>query len=129
MGDARTWWTLALYLAVCTLVIALARAWLRRFSKGPLETLWAYQPTTPVIEDGFIVGSGALGDGHVAPVLTGRYGQLIRPRMTCRRRDGARLVGRGASDNVPGDGSQPQRGLVGHLMVMVQEPVAWTSKI
>jgi uncharacterized protein len=32
MGDQRTWWTLMLYAAVCTLVIALAHLWLRRFA-------------------------------------------------------------------------------------------------
>ena len=34
MGDLRTWWTLLLYAAVCTLV-ALAHLWLRRFPQGP----------------------------------------------------------------------------------------------
>ena len=47
MGDARTWWTLALYLTVCTLVIAFAQAWLRRFTQGPLETLWAWAYQLP----------------------------------------------------------------------------------
>jgi uncharacterized protein len=42
MGNARTWWTLALYLTVGTLVIAFAHLWLRRFARGPLETLWAW---------------------------------------------------------------------------------------
>jgi uncharacterized protein len=41
MGDLRTWWTLVLYAAVCTLVIALAHIWLRRFAQGPLEAAWA----------------------------------------------------------------------------------------
>jgi uncharacterized protein len=42
MSDARTWWTLLLYAAVCTLVIVLAHQWLRRFSHGPLETAWTW---------------------------------------------------------------------------------------
>jgi uncharacterized protein len=41
MGDLRTWWTLVMYAAVCTLVIALAHLWLRRFAQGPLEAAWA----------------------------------------------------------------------------------------
>jgi uncharacterized protein len=42
MGDARTWWTLALYVAVCASVITFAHLWLRRFARGPLEALWAW---------------------------------------------------------------------------------------
>jgi uncharacterized protein len=46
MGDARTWWTLLLYAVVCTLVVTVAHLWLRRFPRGPLETVWAwvYEP-------------------------------------------------------------------------------------
>ena len=47
MGDARTWWTLGLYLTVCALVIALAQLWLRRFTRGPLEALWAWAYQLP----------------------------------------------------------------------------------
>ncbi|HEX5877145.1 MAG TPA: DUF418 domain-containing protein [Actinomycetota bacterium] len=42
MGDARTWWTLALYPAVCMVVIACAHLWLRRYPRGPLEAAWAW---------------------------------------------------------------------------------------
>jgi uncharacterized protein len=47
MGDQRTWWTLVLYAAVCTLVIALAHLWLRRFARGPLETAWTWVYNLP----------------------------------------------------------------------------------
>jgi uncharacterized protein len=47
MGADRTWWTLALDLTVCTLVIAFAHVWLRRFPKGPLESLWAWAYQLP----------------------------------------------------------------------------------
>ena len=48
MGDLRTWWTLVLYAAVCTLVIALAHLWLRRFAQGPLEAAWAWAYDLPL---------------------------------------------------------------------------------
>jgi hypothetical protein len=61
-------------------------------------------------------------------VLTARHAQRIRPNDLGRRRDGARLVGRGASDNILSDASQPQRGLSHYFTVMVQGPTARTSK-
>jgi uncharacterized protein len=47
MGNARTWWTLALYITVCAMVIAFAYLWLRRFTRGPLEALWAWAYQLP----------------------------------------------------------------------------------
>jgi uncharacterized protein len=47
MGDARTWWTIALYPVVCALVITFAHVWLRRFARGPLEAVWAWAYELP----------------------------------------------------------------------------------
>ena len=47
MADARTWWTLALYPAVCALVITFSHLWLRRLARGPLEAIWAWTYDLP----------------------------------------------------------------------------------
>jgi uncharacterized protein len=42
LGDTRPWWTLVAWAGISLLVITGARLWLRRFSRGPLELVWAW---------------------------------------------------------------------------------------
>ncbi|WP_199736237.1 DUF418 domain-containing protein [Micromonospora sp. HM5-17] len=39
LADARPWWVLGLWVAVCTVLVVGARLWLRRFTQGPLESV------------------------------------------------------------------------------------------
>jgi len=47
LGDARPWWTLVAWAGISLLVIAAARLWLRRFSRGPIELVWAWAYELP----------------------------------------------------------------------------------
>ena len=50
-ADARPWWVIGAWTAICALFMTLSVWWLRHFDRGPLELLWhrAYQaPQLPV---------------------------------------------------------------------------------
>jgi uncharacterized protein len=51
MDGARTWWTLLIYAAVCTIVVTFAHLWLRRFARGPLEAAWTWAYQRPFRSD------------------------------------------------------------------------------
>jgi uncharacterized protein len=40
LGDDRVLGTVAIWLAVCAVVVMAARMWLRWFDRGPVEWLW-----------------------------------------------------------------------------------------
>lgn len=68
MGEARTWWTLALYPTVCALVIAViagAHLWLRQFQRGPLESIWAWAYEWPERRSRRGPGEAAMAAGPV----------------------------------------------------------------
>ncbi|MEU8378527.1 DUF418 domain-containing protein [Streptosporangium sp. NPDC048865] len=47
LGDLRPWWVLAAWAGICALFMTLSTLWLRRFERGPVETLWQWAYLLP----------------------------------------------------------------------------------
>ncbi|MEU9836646.1 DUF418 domain-containing protein [Streptosporangium sp. NPDC048047] len=47
LADLRPWWTVAAWAAICLLLVTLSTLWLRRFQRGPLESVWQWAYAAP----------------------------------------------------------------------------------
>ncbi|MFC4057602.1 DUF418 domain-containing protein [Planomonospora corallina] len=47
LDSLRPWWTVAAWAGICALFTVLAALWLRRFERGPLESLWQWAYRAP----------------------------------------------------------------------------------
>jgi uncharacterized protein len=46
-ADARPWWVIGAWAAICALFMTLSVHWLRHFTRGPLELLWHHAARVP----------------------------------------------------------------------------------
>ncbi|GAA4194601.1 DUF418 domain-containing protein [Streptosporangium oxazolinicum] len=47
LDDLRPWWVVAAWAGICALFMTLSTLWLRRFERGPVETLWQWAYLAP----------------------------------------------------------------------------------